>query len=205
MKKNSSIALLYAMISFAAQAESPCRVALVINGVVQNWSVTNFTVPIFQGDTLICSLATGSPCGTCSVDSAATYWIIGGVTTPLITVALTDSGSYTLYAQSDGGTSCADDYNTFHLTITYTTTAISEMTSADKVGITPTLSSGIFKINDGNHHLERFAITNETGAIVYFKQHPDPEVNLSSLQSGIYFYALTDDKKNVWHGRIVKE
>ena len=205
MKKNFTIAILIAGISFAAIAESPCRVALVLNGVVQSWLTTNFTVDINQGDTLICSVATGSPCGTCTIDSTATYWIVGGIIEHVVTIAATDSGEYTLFAQSDGGSSCAYDFNTFHLIINYTTTSVTEMDAADGIGISPTLSGGIFEINGTDKKFEQLLVTDCAGRIIFSAKNNFSEIDLSRFSPGIYFYSITDEKKKVWRGRVVKE
>ena len=204
MKKNFSIAILFAMISFTANAESPCRVALVLNGIVQSWSTSNFTVAINQGDTLQCSVATGSPCGNCQIDSAATYWIFHGITTHVVSFAATDTGVYTLYAQSYS-TSCANDFNTIQLIINYTTTSVTELTSADGIGVSPTLSGGIFKINGADKKIEKLFVTDCMGKIVFITQNNFSEINLSNFSSGIYFYTIIDEKKKVWRGRVVKE
>ncbi|MEO8088497.1 MAG: T9SS type A sorting domain-containing protein [Bacteroidota bacterium] len=205
MKKNFSIAVLIAMISFAANAESPCRVALVLNGIVQNWFTTNFTVAINQGDTLLCSVATGSPCGNCTIDSAATYWIFRGIIMNLVTIAATDTGVYTLYAQSNISSTCSNDFNTFLLTVNYATTSLGELASADGIKVSPTLSGGIFKINGADKNFEQLLVSDCMGRIVFITQNNLSEINLSRFSSGIYYYAITDEKKKVWRGRVVKE
>jgi hypothetical protein len=205
MKKNLPVAILFAMISFAANAESPCRVALVLNGIVQSWGTSNFTVEINPGDTLHCSVWTGGPCGNCTIDSAATYWIIHGITSHVITIEATDTGVYTLYAQSNSSSLCVNDFNTFQLTINYTIAAVTELTASEDIWITPTLSDGIFKINGAGRNLEQLLITDSMGRIVFITQNNFSEINLSHFSSGIYFYAVTDERKKVWRGRFVKE
>jgi hypothetical protein len=205
MKKNFSIAILITVISFATNAESPCRVALVLNGVIQSWSTSNFTVSINQGDTLQCSVSTGGPCGTCTIDTAATYWIFHGITTHVVTIAATDTGVYTLYAQSNSSSSCVNDFNTIQLTINYTTTSVTELTSDDGIVVSPALSGDIFKINGTDKKIEKLFITDCVGKIVFSTQNNCSEINLSNFSSGIYFYTIIDEKKKVWRGRIVKE
>ncbi len=41
--------------------------------------------------------------------------------------------------------------------------------------------------------------------IVYTSENNFSEINLSNFSSGIYFYAVMDEKENVWRGRMVKE
>lgn len=204
MKKNYSIAIFIAIISFAANAESPCRVALVLNGAVQNWGTTSFNVSINQGDTLQCSVATGGACGMCTIDSAATYWIFQSIISHVVNFAVTDSGVYTIYGQSNSGL-CVNDFNTFQLVINYTTTSVTEMSSADGVSVSPTPSSGIFKINGATKNIEQLLVTDCMGRIVFITQNNFSEIDLSRFYTGVYYYVITDEKKKVWRGSIVKE
>lgn len=205
MKKNFAVVILTSMFSFATNAESPCRVAVVLNGVVQSWMTTTFTVAINPGDTLQCTVATGSPCGTCTIDSMATYWIFQGDTMHVVSLAATDTGVYTLYAQSNGSSFCAHDYNTFLLTINYVTTPVTSMAGTDGIRVSTTGSGGIFKINGAGQNFRQLLITDCVGKIVFVTQHNFSEIDLSRFPAGIYFYAINDEKNKVWRGRIVKE
>ncbi len=200
-----TLVLFVAMISFSAQAESPCRPYLILNGIQYSWMTTYVSISINQGDTLICSVAEGSPCGFCAIDSAITNWTFHGITTYVVTIAATDTGTYTLYAHP-ASTSCGlGDDGTFYVTVNYSTTSVAELVSSNGIEVSPTLSSGIFKIKTADKNLKQLRISDSAGRIVYTSENNFSEINLSNFSSGIYFYALTDEKENVWRGRIVKE
>jgi hypothetical protein len=89
--------------------------------------------------------------------------------------------------------------------ITISTIGVEEEESNFPFHITPSLSSGIFKINSANKNLKQLFITDNTGRIILSSNINFSEINLTNFSPGIYFYAITDEKENIFRGRIVKE
>ncbi len=66
-------------------------------------------------------------------------------------------------------------------------------------------STGIFKVSSTDKNLEQVIITDNAGRIVISCTNNFSEINLTKFSPGVYFYTLTDEKENVFRGRIVKE
>ncbi len=86
-------------------------------------------------------------------------------------------------------------------------TEVHEMNSSADIFYYPetNLSDGIFKLFSSQMNLSQLCITDCRGRMVLASTNNFSEINLSNFSSGIYFYAITDEKENVFRGRIVKE
>ena len=69
----------------------------------------------------------------------------------------------------------------------------------------PSLSGGIFNLCSTRENLKQLRITNCDGQLILFSIDNFLKIDLANFPSGIYFYAITDEKENVFRGRIVKE
>jgi hypothetical protein len=84
-------------------------------------------------------------------------------------------------------------------------TQVTESYGKTSAQLYPSISTGIFKIMSAGQNLKYFCITNNEGRIIHSSAKDFSEVDLTDFPSGMYFYSITDDKENVFRGRIVKE
>ncbi len=72
------------------------------------------------------------------------------------------------------------------------------------IRLLPSFSYGIYKIIP-YETVTRICVVNSSGIIIYESSKSISEINIAKFPAGIYFYAITDEKENVFRGRIVKE
>jgi hypothetical protein len=120
---------------------------------------------------------------------------------------ISDTGSYTV---NIGIRRCLFPNNTdtfkLYLNVLYrNTTWITKPNSLSKVSVYPNISGGIFQIRHTDKNLQSIRIVDSTGRTVLYSSVDISQIDLSDFQSGIYYYAITDEKENIFRGKIVKE
>ncbi|MEO8088151.1 MAG: T9SS type A sorting domain-containing protein [Bacteroidota bacterium] len=70
----------------------------------------------------------------------------------------------------------------------------------------PTISTGIFLIKKLSQNVpKQLRITDNAGHTIFTSVNNFSEIDLTNFSPGIYFYAITDEKENIFRGRILKE
>ena len=172
------------------------------------------------GDTVICpgdsininlrpTLNGGGWGGGCTCMLFSFQWYKDGVILPGDTnfiLYVTIPGTYRVSFTYD----CS--FKNLEFTIAYNncvTTTVNNPTesSIQNFSLYPDVSTGIFKIKfpSSSTILKQLRITDNAGRIVFASSNNFSEINLSNFSPGIYYYAITDEKENIYRGRIVKE
>ncbi len=94
-------------------------------------------------------------------------------------------------------------YHIFDTYVTYYTLNEIQNPLSKPLLIYPASQSGIFKI-ESPYNLKQLLITDASGRMI-IKTKQFSEINLCRFSQGIYFYAIIDEKENVWRGKIVKQ
>lgn len=84
-----------------------------------------------------------------------------------------------------------------------TSSAVSDLNDINETTLYPTASSGIYNLKSKNK-ITSIHVADYSGRLIVNISNPSV-IDLSSFSSGIYFYDITDEKGDIFRGRIVKE
>jgi len=158
---------------------------------------------------------------------AITYAITGGTDAALFTINTTTGVLEFLtiptFARSANNTTTANEYvveitasangetdmQTITVIVSPTSTLTTEnelLTTENTISIYPNPVQDNFKIRS-NKALDNASISiyNALGKKVKTSSHLNEKINIVELQSGIYFYSISKDKKVIYNGKIIKE
>jgi len=74
----------------------------------------------------------------------------------------------------------------------------------NEIEVYPTVSSGLYFFR-GIKNIHSIHISDISGRFVLIASEPNSIIDLTKFSAGIYYYAITDEKENIFRGRIVKE
>jgi hypothetical protein len=181
-----------------------CTSDLLLNGIM-TYQVDTFFNPGDSIDIWI-SAATHDPGGCqCHFDTINSYWSHNGIIVYGISIHALDTGNYH-FLYFENSTFCGTNIAAKNFYIGFNiSSSISEVNSSIGVSLYPSFSTGIFKINSSAKSLRRILVSDSKGNQILCLTNNDFEIDLTNFSSGIYFYAITDEKENVWRGKVVKQ
>lgn len=119
---------------------------------------------------------------------------------PPYSLTVFDTGYYKMDAWLNG------NHLIFELTLGYFIgTGIQNDQVPPSFQITTSISSGIFKVSSSESILKQILVADSRGYMVIQATKNFSVIDLTNFSSGIYFYAITDEKQNVWRGKIMKQ
>jgi hypothetical protein len=87
-----------------------------------------------------------------------------------------------------------------------TPAVVKDVEQKNGVTISPSISSGIFKIKNAEYrHLKKVIVTDAGGRMIYNSDNNFSEIDLTLFVSGIYFYLCEDESQNIYTGKLMKE
>ena len=136
-------------------------------------------------------------CATCTTLSS--FWNGNS----MFNFMITDTGLYTASAYSDDG--CFGDFAYLRVHISYSVPTDVKDLEEVKYLVYPSLSHGIFNVEINSKKLKELIITDCSGKTVIYSSNEFLQFDLTDFPSGIYLYAIKDERESVFRGRIVKE